>query len=120
MKPKPFSALNHFTVPVAITNFLQERFVDPDSRGRSSRCSSAAPDWNKAHPRHKAASVQDVRFTATTGWRLPQTGRIPPVESSSFEDDLLSPVSYTHLRAHETRHDLVCRLLLEKKKKNKK
>src|SRR5659263_214290 len=29
----------------------------------------------------------------------------------------LFPVSYTHLRAHETRHDLVCRLLLEKKKK---
>src|SRR5450759_3168984 len=28
----------------------------------------------------------------------------------------LRPVSYTHLRAHETRHDLVCRLLLEKKK----
>src|SRR5450756_1665928 len=28
----------------------------------------------------------------------------------------MSPVSYTHLRAHETRHDLVCRLLLEKKK----
>src|SRR5450756_1574389 len=27
-------------------------------------------------------------------------------------------VSYTHLRAHETRHDLVCRLLLEKKKRN--
>src|SRR5450759_1715496 len=24
-----------------------------------------------------------------------------------------SAVSYTHLRAHETRHDLVCRLLLE-------
>src|SRR5659263_745054 len=29
-------------------------------------------------------------------------------------------VSYTHLRAHETRHDLVCRLLLEKKKKKQK
>ncbi len=26
-----------------------------------------------------------------------------------------SPVSYTHLRAHETEADLVCRLLLEKK-----
>ena len=25
-------------------------------------------------------------------------------------------VSYTHLRAHETREDLVCRLLLEKKR----
>src|SRR5450759_4943758 len=31
--------------------------------------------------------------------------------------DLAAPgaVSYTHLRAHETRHDLVCRLLLEQK-----
>src|SRR5674476_1118185 len=27
-------------------------------------------------------------------------------------------VSYTHLRAHETGRNLVCRLLLEKKKKN--
>src|SRR5428012_5021 len=32
------------------------------------------------------------------------------------ESDPIPPVSYTHLRAHETRHDLVCRLLLEKKK----
>ena len=30
---------------------------------------------------------------------------------------LLGPVSYTHLRAHETVLDLVCRLLLENKKK---
>ena len=28
-------------------------------------------------------------------------------------------VSYTHLRAHETGRNLVCRLLLEKKKKQK-
>jgi len=28
---------------------------------------------------------------------------------------LLIPVSYTHLRAHETKANLVCRLLLEKK-----
>ena len=32
------------------------------------------------------------------------------------DPDPSKPVSYTHLRAHETRHDLVCRLLLEKKK----
>ena len=47
-----------------------------------------------------------------------------------FNDELninLKSVSYTHLRAHETVLDLVCRLLLEKKtqqkhkkKKNKK
>ena len=30
----------------------------------------------------------------------------------------LDAVSYTHLRAHETVLDLVCRLLLEKKKYN--
>ena len=34
-----------------------------------------------------------------------------------MRDELLDPVSYTHLRAHETRSNLVCRLLLEKKKK---
>src|SRR5665648_1121016 len=40
---------------------------------------------------------------------------ISPLVQSSAQ-----AVSYTHLRAHETRHDLVCRLLLEKKKKKKK
>src|SRR5665811_1979073 len=34
-------------------------------------------------------------------------------------DDGPWPVSYTHLRAHETVLDLVCRLLLEKKKTKK-
>ena len=33
------------------------------------------------------------------------------------DDYPLIPVSYTHLRAHETGRNLVCRLLLEKKKK---
>ena len=32
---------------------------------------------------------------------------------------MVHPVSYTHLRAHETVLDLVCRLLLEKKKTGK-
>ena len=36
----------------------------------------------------------------------------------SAEDN--KPVSYTHLRAHETDSYLVCRLLLEKKKKKEK
>ena len=33
-----------------------------------------------------------------------------------FIKGVVNPVSYTHLRAHETVLDLVCRLLLEKKK----
>ena len=38
--------------------------------------------------------------------------------SSSTNCTQANPVSYTHLRAHETVLDLVCRLLLEKKKKH--
>ena len=43
------------------------------------------------------------------------------ITEQNFDTEVLQSampvaVSYTHLRAHETRHDLVCRLLLEKKK----
>ena len=38
---------------------------------------------------------------------------------NGLKDEGRVPVSYTHLRAHETREDLVCRLLLEKKKRDK-
>ena len=39
---------------------------------------------------------------------------------SQLVEARLEPVSYTHLRAHETGRNLVCRLLLEKKKKKHK
>ena len=60
--------------------------------------------------------------------RQPGPGEIPVSEAGSYAipgatyvlvNDITSPrsaaVSYTHLRAHETVLDLVCRLLLEKK-----
>ena len=34
------------------------------------------------------------------------------VKEAHFQAPPTTSVSYTHLRAHETRHDLVCRLLL--------
>src|SRR5450756_2963201 len=34
------------------------------------------------------------------------------INESKWKQSVIT-VSYTHLRAHETRHDLVCRLLLE-------
>src|SRR5450756_1521336 len=66
-------------------------------------------------PAEREARRED-RLTERTiaGEKLDFTGHIDPrlvVEQSPIA------VSYTHLRAHETRHDLVCRLLLEKKKK---
>src|SRR5665811_2594182 len=48
--------------------------------------------------------------------RVPCTGRIDPLFAlKAFEKgaDGVLTVSYTHLRAHETVLDLVCRLLLE-------
>src|SRR5450756_1160110 len=44
-------------------------------------------------------------------------GPISSCERLTGASNTVYSVSYTHLRAHETRHDLVCRLLLEKKKK---
>ena len=42
-----------------------------------------------------------------------------PISAASVKINYshINPVSYTHLRAHETGRNLVCRLLLEKKKK---
>ena len=47
--------------------------------------------------------------------RLAQDGQVelPWLETPRNAE----PVSYTHLRAHETRGNIVCRLLLEKKKR---
>ena len=50
--------------------------------------------------------IMDTSFT--TGTMLP-----------ALMLERVAPVSYTHLRAHETGRNLVCRLLLEKKKKTK-
>eukprot|EP00657_Telonema_sp_P-1_P003053 TRINITY_DN17182_c0_g1_i1.p2 TRINITY_DN17182_c0_g1~~TRINITY_DN17182_c0_g1_i1.p2 ORF type:complete len:104 (+),score=27.38 TRINITY_DN17182_c0_g1_i1:145-456(+) len=64
------------------------------------------------------------------GWGLgfaPAAGVTNPGGTTIFADGCpdspgaeMRSVSYTHLRAHETVLDLVCRLLLEKKKYNRK
>ena len=48
-------------------------------------------------------------------FRFRETEHVPArrIRCGSVED--LEAVSYTHLRAHETVLDIVCRLLLEKK-----
>ena len=48
---------------------------------------------------------------AAAGWEI--------IVADASEPVTLAAVSYTHLRAHETVLDLVCRLLLEKKKRHK-
>ena len=52
--------------------------------------------------------------------QTPDIGRLDAHQAwfDRLRADCASPVSYTHLRAHETVLDLVCRLLLEKKKEH--
>ena len=42
---------------------------------------------------------------------------LEPVQQGEIFVNDIQAVSYTHLRAHETGRNIVCRLLLEKKKK---
>ena len=85
--------------------------------------SSAASDVYKRQPWKglfsgllKAANFEDCNDVSESfDAGIPFSGREWQIDSWSAE-----PVSYTHLRAHETVLDLVCRLLLEKKKKKTK
>src|SRR5450759_5540360 len=82
-----------------------------------------------------ATSTQDIKIRYSLPRGPPMINTSPPREVIAVQDGatplsmsgrlrqvmmyIRISVSYTHLRAHETRHDLVCRLLLEKKKKKK-
>src|SRR5450756_2644416 len=70
------------------------------------RTSVATRPWALFGTRHSRLRMKCVRQRSQTA-----PGKVAAIASFSP-----GSVSYTHLRAHETRHDLVCRLLLEKKK----
>src|SRR5450756_2707694 len=82
-----------------------------------------AVQWQSEVLRHHGFEVQTPYGGLDTAYRATFHGKStgPHVAFLAEYDALrgVGPVSYTHLRAHETRHDLVCRLLLEKKKKSK-
>src|SRR5680860_923388 len=59
-----------------------------------------------------AAPLSTVRIA-----EIPNDCAFRVTPAPPFVSHLAVPVSYTHLRAHETDSYLVCRLLLEKKKK---
>ena len=80
--------------------FLMKRGPPKSTLGRS----TAASDVYKSRP-HRASC----------GTGPPATGNSPAPRSTARDT---FPVSYTHLRAPESVLDLVCRLVLEKKKKN--
>src|SRR5450756_1778933 len=59
-------------------------------------------------------TLPDASFSSPFSVKVLTMNVEPPPAPSDFCTIASGSVSYTHLRAHETRHDLVCRLLLEK------
>src|SRR5660398_123741 len=90
------------------------------ARGWNGKCKTGSfyeAFWNKwceggSKPRSDCRSCTKTRYElgdSNKGHRCGRTGY-------SDVGQHAQPVSYTHLRAHETKANLVCRLLLEKKK----
>ena len=60
--------------------------------------------------------IMTVEFWVEALSAFKDLGPLAPICLAFVESLIPAPVSYTHLRAHETGRNLVCRLLLEKKK----
>src|SRR5450756_3184900 len=98
------------SVPPGITWMARRHVASCTSRFRAKPMGAA--DSALMHPPMAVAGHVREVGTRRVGGRGGRTGtRCSPLRGTEQRQ-----VSYTHLRAHETRHDLVCRLLLEKKK----
>src|SRR3546814_20364909 len=91
-----FRSCDHYSVALLMFVFFLMRRRPPRS---TPLYSSAASDVYKRQLLFFDSGVGGLSVLAPTRALLPA-----------------APVSYTHLRGHETSQDLVCRLLLEKKK----
>ena len=79
---------------------------------------------NKAKHTSSMAGVSSVAGASdllaekspATGEQTPRSNSSQKTQKNLKTQKTFIPVSYTHLRAHETPEHIVCRLLLEKKK----
>ena len=88
-------------------------------RSTLDRSSAASDVYKRQELETSEAELREQLASAKSKLLAARLKRVPPL----LDDKVvcawngLMTVSYTHLRAHETVLDLVCRLLLEKKKK---
>src|SRR5450756_1932912 len=108
-------ANHHASLPVAYRLYLPQDWAEDRNRRRK----AGVPEEISFKTKPEIA-LDQLRWACEAGLAR---GVVLMDAGYGAETDLrtnittLGSVSYTHLRAHETRHDLVCRLLLEKKKK---
>src|SRR5660397_264900 len=74
----------------------------------------------RSTPLYSSAASDVYKRQASTRTSRPLGPPLGADRASGLVRPASRPVSYTHLRAHETKANLVCRLLLEKKKHTKK
>ena len=112
-------------LPAPATSPMKSSMTGRRSGGRSScgRHGSSACVYRSRGVSNTACAdpcsrISPSRITTTWSAISPTTARSWVMNSTDIACFLCSSatVSYTHLRAHETVLDLVCRLLLEKKK----
>src|SRR5678815_5723634 len=100
-----------------------DQFDIPDEWWAFTEMASLAPRGGGYYPPPPSADFQIVSIGEVEPPK--RNGGVPPFKKYKMvpvlfafrsPEGTLPPVSYTHLRAHETPEHLVCRLLLEKKK----
>src|SRR5665213_3830092 len=74
------------------------------------------PEWQNLLENKKGIEIGGPSHIFTKSGYLPLYPVIHSLDGINFSSSTFWAVSYTHLRAHETGRNLVCRLLLEKKK----
>ena len=94
--------------------FLMIRRPPRSTLDRSSAASDVYKRQDRDRPVPDRRAARNLERQEAVGVR---GGGAVGVELVRELHDAFEAVSYTHLRAHETVLDLVCRLLLEKKKK---
>src|SRR5450756_983312 len=93
--------------PVAHDKAVAKSVAVPAVAAAPVEASAPAEEHRDANELARAA-IERLRGASDASPRAQEAARAPDAPR------VVAAVSYTHLRAHETRHDLVCRLLLEK------
>src|SRR5450759_1107033 len=94
----------------------------PVTAAQKTAAKEITPELLRAHIRFLSSDLLEGRGPATRGDQLAEAYIQSQLEGLGLEPGApgggwiqkvplvgIKPVSYTHLRAHETRHDLVCR-----------
>ena len=116
---KAVDAIKEADTIVAYTKYLAyvedfingKEIIKTGMTGEKERCQLAIDEYKK----DKTVAIISTGDSGLYG----MAGLVYEIDPSINIEVVPGAVSYTHLRAHETGRNLVCRLLLEKKKKKK-